>query len=212
MTAPADVIDIVRAEPGDEVTLAELASQAFAPLRIAEWLVPVESDRERVIASRAQLAITEAFSAGVVLTTRGRNAFAVWLPIPSFVPEPDPARIEPAGRERAQVLADACGGYARRFRRYDAILACHHPSTAGHHYLAMLAVRPGLQHEGIGSALLRPHHAFLDHHSTPAYTVTPWETESFYTGHGYYRRGSPIELSGGALVLPMWRPASRFTM
>ena len=82
----------------------------------------------------------------------------------------------------------------------------HHPAGTFHHHLAILAVRPDRQGQGIGTALLHAHHAVLEDQGIPAYLEASDErTRRLYLAHGYTDRGSPIELADGVRMYPMWR-------
>ena len=75
-----------------------------------------------------------------------------------------------------------------------------------HEHLAILAVRPDRQGQGIGTALLDARHADLEDQGIPAYLEASDErTRRLYLAHGYTDRGSPIELADGVRMYPMWR-------
>lgn len=80
------------------------------------------------------------------------------------------------------------------------------PRVANH--LAILAVHPGHQGRGIGTALLRAHHARLDQAGTPGYLeASSPRNRALYQRHGYtLRPGGPFHLPGGGPPMwPMWR-------
>ena len=85
-------------------------------------------------------------AAGLVHTTPGRDAVALWLPAGPGVPGPL------AGYR--QRLAEATAPWTGRFAVFDQALEAHHPAGVAHQHLAILAVRPGRQGQGIGTALL----------------------------------------------------------
>jgi GNAT superfamily N-acetyltransferase len=88
----------------------------------------------------------------------------------------------------------------------DAGLDRHHPTGAAHHHLAILAVRPDGQGQGIGTALLRAHHATLDAAGTPAYLEASSDRNRvFYLRNGYADLGPPIYLPDGPQMRPMMR-------
>jgi GNAT superfamily N-acetyltransferase len=80
----------------------------------------------------------------------------------------------------------------------------------GHHHLAILAVRPDAQGQGIGTALLRAHHTTLDGTDVPAYLEASSErTRAWYLRHGYTDHGQPFHLpEGGPPLWPLWRPGA----
>ncbi|HEX5493068.1 MAG TPA: GNAT family N-acetyltransferase [Mycobacteriales bacterium] len=84
----------------------------------------------------------------------------------------------------------------------------HHPSEP-HHYLAFLAVRPERQGAGLGSALLRHHHARLDRTGVAAYLeASSPRSRELYLRHGYRPRGEPFTVPDGTPFWPMWRTPS----
>ena len=83
---------------------------------------------------------------------------------------------------------------------------CHHLTGALHHHLAILAVRPDSQGQGIGTALLQAHHATFDWQGIAAYLEASDErTRDLYLRHGYTDHGEPIELPDGPSMYPMVR-------
>jgi GNAT superfamily N-acetyltransferase len=139
-----------------------------------------------------------------VHTTPGRTAVALWLPTGEEGPHP-PASY---GARQAAVTSR----WASRFEAFDATLDRHHPTGLPHHHLAMLAVRPDNQGQGIGTALLRAHHTALDSDGMPAYLeASGLGTRRIYLRHGYLDYGTVIQLpDGGPRMYPMMRqPRSR---
>ena len=103
-------------------------------------------------------------------------------------------------------LAAAVGPWTDRFRPVREALERHHPAGVPHHHLAILAVAPGRQSRGTGTALLHAHHATLDAAGMPAYLeASDPRTRRLYLAHGYEDHGLPIHLAGGPLMYPMWR-------
>jgi ribosomal protein S18 acetylase RimI-like enzyme len=77
-----------------------------------------------------------------------------------------------------------------------------------HHYLLFLAVRPGEQNRGYGSALLDHHHRLLDEAGTPAYLeAASLDSVRLYQRHGYAPLGQPLTLPrrSDPDLWPMWR-------
>jgi len=95
-----------------------------------------------------------------------------------------------------------------RFRLFDALLAKHHPGDFDHDHLAILAVHPDHQRQGIGSSLLAAHHEQLDASDPPraAYLeASDNETRQLYLRHGFTDYGKPIILSPKTRMYPMLR-------
>jgi GNAT superfamily N-acetyltransferase len=98
-------------------------------------------------------------------------------------------------------LAQITGPWAHRFAAFDAELDAHHLAGTEHHHLAILAVRPDRQGQGIGTALLDAHHTDLDQKGITAYLEASDErTRRIYLRHGYTDYGTAIRLHDGLLA------------
>jgi GNAT superfamily N-acetyltransferase len=127
------------------------------------------------------------------------SAAAVWFDRASPAPPPP---------DYDRRLAEACAPWTDRFRLLDKLFEEHHPE-APHHHLALLAVSAERQSTGLGTALLRHHHAWLDSHGTPAYLeASSPGSRDLYLRHGYELRET-FTLPDATEFWPMWRPASR---
>ncbi|MEV4631362.1 GNAT family N-acetyltransferase [Micromonospora sp. NPDC049523] len=194
MTGPV----IERAEPADARVLAELIAEAFHPLAATAWLVPDPAVRPKILTDDFHILVEHAIEWGLVETTEDRRAVAVWLPA---VGDPLPPPVDYDDR-----LAAACGELTDRFRLLDDLFEANHPHDP-HDHLAFLAVAPDRQGTGIGSALLRHRHAWLDEQGLPAYLdASGTRSRDLYARHGY-RVGEPFRLPDGTPFWPMWRPA-----
>ncbi len=193
-------VDIVRADAAEAGMVADLIGEAFLRLEPSQWLVPDMDERARVLPANFRIYVDLAMDHGEVHVTADRSGAAVWFPRDRPLPEPE---------DYESRLAAACGKWVDRFRVLDALFAAHHPSQP-HHHLAHLAVRPERHGQGIGSALLRHHHAFLDRHGMAAYLeASDPRSRDLYLRHGYEPRGEPFTVPSGAPFWPMWRPAER---
>ncbi|HEV2374113.1 MAG TPA: GNAT family N-acetyltransferase [Streptosporangiaceae bacterium] len=189
---------VVRADTADLDVLSRVIADAFCDLAPSQWRVPALEARRRVLPGYFRLCLADALAHGIVCTTPSRTAAALWLPIGAEGPVTDPGY--------GPRLAAAAGPFAQRFESFDEVLGRHHPTGTGHHHLAILAVRPDRQGQGIGSALLRAHHATLDQAGTPVYLeASDLHTRRFYLTCGYTDHGPPIHLPDGPLMYPLWR-------
>ncbi|SCG73140.1 GNAT family N-acetyltransferase [Micromonospora coxensis] len=192
MSAPA----VERLGAAQTRAVAERIANSFLVLAATRWLVPDAERREAVLADHFEIMVDHAMRHGLVYGTTDRSGVAVWLP---QVGEPGP---EPADYDAR--LAGACGEWTDRFRHLDDLFAASHPHD-DHHHLAFLAVAPQRQGQGIGTALLRHHHAVLDAEGVPAYLEASSESSrDLYARHGY-RGGEPFRLPDGTPFYPMWR-------
>jgi GNAT superfamily N-acetyltransferase len=189
--------EVVRAGEADIDTLARVIAEAFFPLAVCRWLIPDGPARRAAFPGYFRLYVEHAIADGLVYTTRGRDAAALWIPGDGPSEPPD---------EYARQLAAITGQHLGRFLAFDEQLDSHHPAGVFHEHLAILAVRPDRQGQGTGTALLDARHADLEHQGIPAYLEASDErTRRLYLAHGYADRGGPIELAGKVRMYPMWR-------
>ena len=200
---PGAACAVVRAGHGDVEILSQLIADALHDDEVSRWLLPSPSLRRRIFPGYFALLVQRAMTGGLVFTTPGRAAAALWLPAGERAGE-NPAA--PPGGYAAK-LTEITGPWASQFRVFDTVLDQHHPAGRAHHHLAILAVRPGLRGRGIGTGLLAAHHAWLDQHAMPAYLeASSTRTRDLYLRHGYQPRpDSPIRLPHGPVMWPMWR-------
>jgi GNAT superfamily N-acetyltransferase len=205
MTAPDQprnaAHDIVRATETDIEVLSQVIADAFFPLAPCRWLIPDEADRRTVFPAYFRMYVEHALADGRIYTTPGRDAAALWLPLGPQLPDP------PDGYDER--LGEVTGPWVERFVAFDAELDDHHLTGVEHHHLAILAVRPDRQRQGIGTALLNAHHAVLDDMSAVAYLEASDEgTRGIYLRHHYVDYGTPIQLADGPRMFPMVRRPS----
>jgi GNAT superfamily N-acetyltransferase len=190
---------IARAQPRDTDALTSAIAEAFLPIAPCRWLLPEESDRARLLPRLLHLDVEDALAHGTVYTTPWRDAAALWLARDLDRP------AQPFDHER--VAAAVGEQYAERARHYHDLVEAAHPAEP-HDYLLILAVRPGQQRSGVGSALLAAHHQRLDLTGRAAYLeASDTGTREVYRRHGYREMDPPgIDLPDPATVLHrMWR-------
>lgn len=190
--------EIVRADTGQLDLVSALVAQAFESLAVTQWLVPAESERRRRLKANFRIFIEHAFEHGHVELTADHAAVAVWF-------HHDGEEIPPPP-DYDERLIFVSGPHLARFRQLDAAFDAHHPHDVMHHHLAFLAVHPDRQGEGIGSALMAPHHVRLDKAGTGAYLeASSTRARDLYLRHGYVVQGGPFYLPDGPPMWPMWR-------
>ena len=197
-TSQQDVA-VVRATGADLAVLSQVIADAFCDLAVSQWLIPDRAARRAIFPAYFALYVEHALAKGLVHTTPGRDAAAVWLPTAAGAAGP------PEGYSAR--LAGVTGPWLGRFEAFDAALDRRHPAGLAHHHLALLAVRWARQGRGTGTALLRAHHAVLDRDGLPAYLeASALDTRQLYLQHGYSDHGPPIQLPDGPRMFPMLRP------
>lgn len=195
--------EIIRASESDVEVLGQVIADAFFDLPQSRWLVPHPGARRAIFPAYFQLIIEHALANGFVQTTPGRDAAALWIYVEHELPLPS--------ADYLLRLAEVTGTWINRFVVFDAALEEHHPLGEPHHYLAILAVRPDRQGQGIGSSLLIAHHQQVDQAAgLSAYLEAADErTSRLYRQHGYAARADgPFCLpDAGPPMWPMTRPA-----
>ena len=198
----SDLYEIATAEPEDAAKLSTVVAAAFHSLAPCQWLISHAIQRRVVFPAYFRILIDHALAVGSIATTPERTAAALWLPIGADGPT-EPKRY-------AQRLKDAVGPHLERFEILDDQFERHHPVGGEHEYLAIIAVHPDHQRQGLGRALLAHRHRQLDQEGSPAYLEASDQTNrDWYARHGYRDVGEPIRLPDGPLMWPMWRAPSR---
>jgi GNAT superfamily N-acetyltransferase len=192
---------IIPAESSDAGALSVLIAEAFHSLEVSRWLVPDGGSRREIFPAYFGLYVEHALAEGLVHTTKEREAAALW--IPGTAPTP------PSDQYAAQ-LAAITGPFLDRFLAFDKALEARRPGGGDYHKLALLAVRPGRQGQGMGTALLQSYHATLDELGIAVYLeASSQRTRRIYLDHGYTDQGdAPIQLPDGPAMYPMLRDAA----
>ena len=141
--------------------LSDVIADAFFDLDVSKWLIPDPAARRQIYPRYFEMYVEHALPDGIALTTPDQAAVALWLPA-GEQPAPPP-------KGYGERLAAVTGPWVDRFRAFDQEMDRRHPAGFTHHYLAILAVRPDRQGQGLGTLLLRTHHAALDREGIPAY-------------------------------------------
>lgn len=197
MSSPSDR-RVVTATADDAPALGALVAEAFLGMNTADWLFRGDDAAgRRILSAQFEMFVTHAITHGTVETLADGDAVAVWLDNTVEAPWID-------GYD--QRLRELAGEHYPRVSALDAAFGEHHPHGA-HHHLALLAVRPGRQDQGLGSALMNHHHRFLDLKGIPAFLETSTESaRRLYLRHGYRPLGEPYDLpDGGPAFYPLWR-------
>jgi GNAT superfamily N-acetyltransferase len=182
--------------------VADVLTRAFFTGEIADWLVPVIEDRNRIYPQYWSLLTEHALAgAGEVYAAGDMSGVAIWFPAANGAPDTEPADF-------TAKLHALCGPYAARFATLHQAMEASHP-TQGHHYLAFAAVVPHMQGRGIGTALITHRLQELDTVGLPSYLeATNRRNLALYVHLGFQPAGTPITLPDGPKLYPMWRQSS----
>jgi GNAT superfamily N-acetyltransferase len=191
---------VVRADPADLDVLSRVIADAFCDLAPSRWLIADPAARREIFPGYFRLYLEHAMTSGVVCTTPGRTAAALWV----YAGEDGAGQADGYDTRLVTVTRPWTG----RFAAFDATLDRHHPAGVAHCHLTILAVRPDVQGRGTGTALLRAGHAWLDDEDLPAYLEASGpRSRDLYLAHGYeLRPDAPFYLpEGGPAMWPMMR-------
>jgi len=194
MTAYTSIIR--RAEAVEAGLLSTLLTDAFLISPVGDWLIPNIGERRNVYLRYFDIFVRHGLAHGIVDVTSDLSGVAIWLPRGHGTPGPD---------NYDEQLAGATGWWVEQFRALDKTFDEHHPRTF-HHHLLFLGVRPNEQSRGVGSALLRHHHAHLDAEGIPAYLEASMpDNRDLYLRHAYTARDPFYLPDDGPPLWPMWR-------
>jgi GNAT superfamily N-acetyltransferase len=196
--------EIITAGPDDLGVLSHVVAEAFCDLPPSQWLIGDRDSRRQIFPAYFPIYLDHALTSGVICTTPDRDAAALWIPVGEA-----PLGTPPGYADRLRATTT---GWTSRFIAFDTALERRHPAGRPHHYLAILAVRPGRQGRGIGTALLAHYHQVLDQAGMAAYLEASSErNRSLYLKHGYVLRpDGPFDLpDGGPPMWPLWREPRR---
>ena len=189
---------IIEAAQDDLDAVSQLIAEAFHPLAPSQWLASGPDARRDILPRVFRLYAEDAWADGLIHLTAGRTAAALWLPVSADGPGAPP--------DYTARLTAATPGWTDRFAMFGHLLQSCHPVGVSHYHLAILAVRPGWQGQGLGSVLLRHQHQALDLIGMAAYLeASDQRTRRLYLSCGYADHGPPIRLPQGPRMFPMWR-------
>jgi ribosomal protein S18 acetylase RimI-like enzyme len=190
---------------GDVPALSAALAQAFASDAVVNWILP---QRTRRVARRELMFTLELQTYvlpqdGLVFTADGGGGLAGGcLALP-------PGRWQMPrtmdGRTAVRWLR-ALGTGLPRATRVERAMEEHHLSEP-HYYIRWVGVRPELQGQGLGSALMRPALDRCDNDDLPAYLEASSErSAALYERLGFAHLGVLDLPDGGPPVWPMRRP------
>jgi GNAT superfamily N-acetyltransferase len=184
---------------GDRELIVRLLDEAFRDDPVSGWIFPDEAYRRgthpKLMAAFLDIVLAE----GWADVTEDGTACALWLSVPAG-----------AGHEGeddgAALLREAVDPANERVELVGRLTNEAHPTDRAHAYLWMIAVEPGRQGEGLGSALMQPVLDRCDREGLPAYLeASSARSRALYERLGFAFTGRAVELPDGPHMWPMWR-------
>jgi GNAT superfamily N-acetyltransferase len=192
-------VAIRTAGEGDRELVVRLLDEAFQDDPVSGWIFPGDEYR-RTTHPGLMAAFTDiVLAGGRIDVTEDGSACALWLSIPAD--EHDDAEDDGPARMREAVDPDN-----ERVELIGRLTAEVHPAGRAHEYLWMIAVAPGRQGEGLGTALIESVLDRCDREGLPAYLeASNARSRWLYERLGFEFTGKAVELPDGPLMWPMWR-------
>jgi len=193
-------VEIRKATPADIEVLIPAVARAFAAQPFKRWLVGSGEAALRRGKRIIELEFRKALPYHLTFTTSDLCGAALWHP---------PDRKIDLWKDLVWSLNGAAAVGLRRLTFSLAVtglrLAFQEPRER-HYYLAILAVDPAVQRQGIGSRLLAPGLALCDRQGIPAYLVTDTpDAVRFYQRHGFQIRRELRVFRTQLKLWTMWR-------
>ncbi|MEU9883810.1 GNAT family N-acetyltransferase [Streptomyces phaeochromogenes] len=196
-------VAIRRAGEDDREAVTRLLDEAFQNDPVSNWIFPDAEHRRRTHPLLMGAFVDGVLAEGYVDVTEDGSACALWLPMPAEPAEEDdedgPAQlredVDPEN-ERVELIGRLTAGI--------------HPEGQAHEYLWMIAVAPGRQGEGLGSALVQHVLDRCDGEGVATYLeASSARSRGLYERLGFEFTGSALGLPDGPLMWPMWREPLR---
>lgn len=192
-------LGIRKASADDRSRVAATITAAFFDDPVCRWLLPDEDRRREVLRPTFEVYVDAYLPHGETYLTADGTGAAVWLP-------PNTELLTPEGEEAfVGAIVEVAGSDVERIFKLEETFAVYHPKVP-HYYLQFLAVVPGLQSRGIGSALLRQGLAKSDAEGVPVYfESTSPRNRALYERHGFVCQQEFTVPDGGPRLSCMWR-------
>ncbi|MBN9795124.1 N-acetyltransferase [Pseudonocardia sp. TMWB2A] len=193
------------ATTSDVPAAAELLTAAFLDYPFTRHTIDADEHPRRLGASQALLLREVGIPHGLVHVVdaagSGLDAVAVWMP-------PEATGLDDAFARVAPRLAELAGDRAGAAADADTALAPHRPAGPAW-FLATVAVRPGLQGQGLGTTVLTAGLDRVDRDGRPAHLETSLAANvRLYTRLGF-RVTAEVDLPhSGPSTWSMLRPAT----
>ena len=193
-------VAIRAAGEGDRELVVRLLDAAFQDDPVSGWVFPGAEDR-RAKHPGLMAAFTDiVLAAGRIDLTEDGSACALWMSMPAD----DDGDAEDDGPAQVRQAVDPDN---ERVETIGRLTAAIHPSGRAHEYLWMIAVAPGRQGEGLGTALIESVLDRCDRERQPAYLeASSARSRKLYERLGFELAGPVLDLpENGPAMWPMWR-------
>lgn len=190
-------VGIRAAGDGDREFVVRLLDEAFQGDPVSGWVFPDEVYRRATHHKLMGAFLDVVLAEGWVDIVEDGAACALWLSVPAdqHGDEDGPGQLREAvdpENERVELIGRLTAGI--------------HPAGRAHEYLWMIAVAPGRQGEGLGTALIESVLDRCDREGAPAYLeASSARSRKLYERLGFELTGRPLDLPDGPQMWPMWR-------
>jgi GNAT superfamily N-acetyltransferase len=185
---------------GDRELVTRLLDTAFQDDPVSGWIFPDPADRRSTHSRLMGKFLDTVLAEGRVDVTEDGTACALWLSVRADEGDHAEDGDGPAPLREAVDTAD------ERVELVGRLADRAHPVGRAHEYLCMVAVTPGRQGEGLGTALIQPVLDRCDRVGLPAYLeASNARSRKLYERLGFAFTGRTVDLPDGPPMWPMWR-------
>ncbi|MFI1441022.1 GNAT family N-acetyltransferase [Streptomyces fructofermentans] len=196
-------VAIRRAGEADREAVTRLLDEAFQNDPVSSWVFPDAEHRRRTHPLLMGAFLDLVMDEGYVDLAEDGSACALWLSVPAEGHEGEDAG---GGDDGPALIREAVDPGNPRVEQIARLTAEIHPQGRAHEYLWMIAVAPGRQCEGLGTALIEHVLDRCDREELSAYLeASSARSRDLYERLGFAPVDQPLELPSGPLMWPMWR-------
>ncbi len=179
-------------------SLSRVIAEAFHPLAVSQWLVSDPDARREIFPGYFRILVEHALDTGTVLTTPGRTAVALWLPVGTDGPQPPPA----TRHDWPPRPAPGTAGSPHWTPRSTGTAPSARRTTIWRSWPSSPASRASASVPRCWTPITQD----LDTARRAAYLEASGpDTRRIYLVHGYADHGPPIRLPDGPVMYPMLR-------
>ena len=192
-----------RATIADKIPVSRTLARAFATDPVVDWFVRDDGQRDRAMKTWFDFAFAKlGLPGGETWMSEDAATVALWIPPPQ-----DAMQLSFVDEIAAIPTFLSVVSFARlgRMQRLRAAFDANHPK-APHWYLFFLAVDPGCQGQGLGSAILKATLEKVDAQKQAAYLEASSEKNvTLYLRHGFEVTTEFKPEPAGPTLWAMWR-------